>query len=315
MDYLKYGKKSQQQPKQKPQPQGFIDIPQKNKSQPQRFGKNVQVTKDDFSFGDLTHFDYADGVNPTNTNTNSNNQKFFGKQPQPQSTMYDSRVVQQPEKQFDVESRRNDSGDELLQVFPVPVLICPCPLKYDQELEMFRKEPYSNAHLNDYNLNNQSEDKFILDRPELAKIRLWFEEKIRLFAKEILLSKNDLCITQSWLNKNKKGERHHTHTHPNSVISGVWYPYIHEKLPPIEFKKASENEVQAAPEKFNLYNSGSFLLPMKMGELVVFPSNTKHSVPSNQSDEERISLSFNTWFKGNFGNKDSLTYLPMDRCV
>ena len=39
------------------------------------------------------------------------------------------------------------------------------------------------------------------------------------------------------------------------------------------------------------------------------------SVPVNPSDEERISLSFNTWAKGNLGNEKHLTYLPLDRCV
>ena len=57
------------------------------------------------------------------------------------------------------------------------------------------------------------------------------------------------------------------------------------------------------------------MLPMKRGELILFPSNLSHSVPINQSDEERISLSFNTWPKGNMGDIKSLTYLPLDRCV
>ena len=58
------------------------------------------------------------------------------------------------------------------------------------------------------------------------------------------------------------------------------------------------------------------MLPMKRGELILFPSNLTHSVPVNQSDEERISLSFNSWTpKGNMGDIKSLTYLPLDRCV
>ena len=57
------------------------------------------------------------------------------------------------------------------------------------------------------------------------------------------------------------------------------------------------------------------MLPMKKGELILFPSNLQHSVPANQSDEDRISLSFNTWIKGDIGDKEKLTYLPLDRCV
>ena len=57
------------------------------------------------------------------------------------------------------------------------------------------------------------------------------------------------------------------------------------------------------------------MLPMKKGELILFPSNLTHSVPTNVGEEERISLSFNTWTKGNLGDIKSLTYLPLDRCM
>ena len=55
------------------------------------------------------------------------------------------------------------------------------------------------------------------------------------------------------------------------------------------------------------------MLPMKAGELILFTSNLPHAVPHNPYDEERISLSFNTWAKGNMGDITSLTYLPFDR--
>jgi ectoine hydroxylase-related dioxygenase (phytanoyl-CoA dioxygenase family) len=57
------------------------------------------------------------------------------------------------------------------------------------------------------------------------------------------------------------------------------------------------------------------MMPMKKGELIIFPSNLWHSVPSNKSKIERISLSFNTWIKGSFGQKRELTYLPIEKCV
>ena len=124
-----------------------------------------------------------------------------------------------------------------------------------------------------------------------------------------------MVITQSWLNKNMKGESNHEHEHPNSIISGVWYPKIHEQLPPIQFKTHKQRDVSLSIKNFNHMNSETFMLPMKMGELILFPSNLSHSVPANQSDEERISLSFNTWCKGSLGDEESLTYLPFDRLM
>ena len=67
--------------------------------------------------------------------------------------------------------------------------------------------------------------------------------------------------------------------------------------------------------KLNAFNSYTFNLSMNKGDLVLFPSHLQHSVPENIIDEERISLSFNTWAKGSLGNKNGLAYLPMDRCV
>jgi len=210
-------------------------------------------------------------------------------------------------------------GDELLQLFPIPVLICPYPTDYTKELEWIRncetRKENKGGDTGTTHFNRQSEDTFVLDKPELANIRAFIEAKLHKFVTEILASSDKLVITQSWLNKNKKGESHHEHVHPNSMVSGVWYPQIHESLPPIQFRNRGQRDVSLQTEKYNTFNSATFMLPMKRGELILFPSNLSHSVPVNNSEEERISLSFNSWPKGSMGDIKSLTYLPLDRCV
>ena len=213
-------------------------------------------------------------------------------------------------------------GDELLQLFPIPILICPFPTDYTKELEWIRNaetRKENNGNVSEggtpIHYNRQSEDTFVLDKPELANIRAFIEAKLHKFVTEIMASTDKMVITQSWLNKSKKGESHHEHVHPNSMVSGVWYPQIHEQLQPIQFRSKHQRDVALQTEKYNTFNSATFMLPMKRGELILFPSNLTHSVPVNQSDEERISLSFNSWPKGNMGDIISLTYLPLDRCV
>ena len=219
-------------------------------------------------------------------------------------------------------TQQTPAGDELMQLFPTPVLICPYPVDYTRELEWIRncecrKE---NQGGNDgsgqkIHYNRQSEDTFVLDRPELANIRAFIEAKLHEFVTKIYASTDKLVITQSWLNKSKKGESHHEHVHPNSMVSGVWYPQIHEQMPPIQFRSRTQRDVSLQTEQYNTFNSATFMLPMKRGELILFPSNLTHSVPTNVGEEERISLSFNTWPKGNMGDIKSLTYLPLDRCM
>ena len=213
------------------------------------------------------------------------------------------------------------SGDELMQLFPTPLLICPYPIDYSKELEWIRNQECrkenkgADAGQGNIHYNRQSEDTFVLDRRELSNVRAFIEAKLHEYVTKIYASTDKLVITQSWLNKSGKGESHHEHVHPNSMVSGVWYPQIHEQLPPIQFRSRTQRDVALSTEKYNTFNSATFMLPMKKGELIIFPSNLTHSVPANQSEEERISLSFNTWPKGNMGDIKSLTYLPLDRCV
>ena len=216
-------------------------------------------------------------------------------------------------------TQQTPSGDELLQLFPTPLLICPYPVDYTRELEWIRnqecrKENQGGDAGNVQHYNRQSEDTFVLDRPELSNVRAFIEAKLHYYVTEIMASEDKLIITQSWLNKSKKGESHHEHVHPNSMISGVWYPQIHEQMPPIQFRSRQQRDVSLQTQQYNTFNSATFMLPMKKGELILFPSNLTHSVPTNVGEEERISLSFNTWPKGNMGDIKSLTYLPLDRC-
>ena len=216
---------------------------------------------------------------------------------------------------------KTETGDELMQLFPTPLLICPYPIDYSKELEWIRNSECRKENQGGeggsqkIHYNRQSEDTFVLDRPELANVRAFIEAKLHEYVTKVFASTDKLVITQSWLNKNKKGESHHEHVHPNSMVSGVWYPQIHEQMPPIQFRSRTQRDVALQTEQYNTFNSATFMLPMKKGELILFPSNLTHSVPVNIGEEERISLSFNTWPKGSMGDIKSLTYLPLDRCV
>ena len=199
---------------------------------------------------------------------------------------------------------------ELLGLFPTPLLICSYPDDFDEELEWIKKQEVEEDYRG---LRNQSKDTFILDNKELGKIRQFIENELYNFKNETLVIEDELVITQSWLNVNGKGASHHYHNHPNSIVSGVWYPQIDEDLPPIKFSDARDKPIDLKYRSFNFFNSETFMLPMNKGELLLFPSHLNHEVPSNQSDEVRISLSFNTWVRGDIGDVANLTYIPFNK--
>ena len=118
----------------------------------------------------------------------------------------------------------------------------------------------------------------------------------------------------SWANKNIKGASHHDHVHPNSIVSGVFY-FQTSSSTPIIFNKTNQHSFAFEPIKFNTVNSSQFKLEVKAGECILFPSNLRHNVPENKSNEERISMSFNTFSLGTLGIKEHLTYLNIKELV
>ena len=202
--------------------------------------------------------------------------------------------------------------EELLQLFPTPLLIVPYEESIDKELAYLKTISYREQQQNG---NYRSDDSYLLHKEELKNIKNFLGEAVDKFTKNVLNSKQRLVITQCWANRNPKGSKHHEHVHPNSIISGVMYFQINEKLPPIQFAKTNQDAIKLDPEKYNHVNSESFLLPCKPGELILFPSSLRHSVPINQGDEDRISMSFNTFSIDALGSEQALTHLDIRRMM
>ena len=202
--------------------------------------------------------------------------------------------------------------EELLQLFPTPLLIVPYEEPIDKELAYLKTISYREQQQNG---NYRSDDSYLLRNEELKDIKNFLVEAVDKFTKNVLNTKQRLVITQCWANRNPRGSKHHEHVHPNSIISGVMYFQINEKLPPIQFAKSIQDGIKLNPEKYTYVNSESFLLSCKPGELILFPSSLKHSVPINQGDEDRISMSFNTFCIDILGSEQSLTHLDIRRLM
>ena len=202
--------------------------------------------------------------------------------------------------------------EELLQLFPTPLLIVPYEQPIDKELAYLKTISYRKQQRNG---NFRSDDSYLLRNEEFKDIKNFLGEAINKFTTNILNTKQRLVITQCWANRNPKGSKHHEHVHPNSIISGVMYFQINEKLPPISFAKDRQDSMKLDPEKYNHMNSETFMLPCKPGELILFPSSLRHSVPTNQGEEDRISVSFNTFCIDTIGSEQSLTHLDIRRLM
>jgi len=196
--------------------------------------------------------------------------------------------------------------DELLHIFPVPVLITKYEHSIEDEFKFIEKLRYLEQKENG---NFKSDDTYLLKHNELALIKNFIYESLNKFTKNIYQTKQRLVVTQCWTNRNPPNSKHHEHVHPNSIISGVFYFRQSKTLPPIQFSKSIQESFKLNPEKYNQVNSETFLLPMVDGELVLFPSSLRHSVPFNKGNETRYSMSFNTFCIDELGDRNSLTHL------
>jgi len=198
--------------------------------------------------------------------------------------------------------------DELLTVFPTPVQIYKYENNIEKELKHIESLEWKSQAANG---NFRSADSYLTKHEQLKDIVSFLKECIDDYCNTIINSEQRLVITQLWGNKNPKGSKHHEHVHPNSIISGVFYLRQDPKLPPIQFSKSNQYAMKLDPKKYNSYNAETFLLPCVAGELILFPSNLRHGVPVNMGEEERISLSFNTFSVDALGSEDSLTHLDI----
>ena len=198
--------------------------------------------------------------------------------------------------------------DELISVFPTPVQIYKYENSIDKELNYIENLPYKEQV---GNANFKSKDSYLTKHEQLKDLKIFFKECIDDYCNVITNSDQRLVITQLWANKNPPGAKHHEHIHPNSIISGVFYLRQDKSLPPIQFSKSNQHSLKLDPKKYNTFNAEIFLLPCTAGELILFPSDLRHSVPINVGKEERISLSFNTFSIDVLGNEDSLTHLDI----
>ena len=161
--------------------------------------------------------------------------------------------------------------------------------------------------------NSRSQNSYIFDT-KLYNLKEFCEKHIKTYVEELIKPKEevDFYITQSWLNINKPGESHNKHWHPNSIISGVFYISTEESDeisfydPNTKLKEMMKIELN----EVDLVNSNVSILHVNTLDLLLFPSWLEHSVePNEKATTDRISLGFNIFAKGFFGNKGFLSEL------
>lgn len=159
-------------------------------------------------------------------------------------------------------------------------------------------------------------DRMTAPRPQLAPGQGWqtdhilhemeeFRDLVGIInaaSKDVLdryrIEYDTFMITGCWANIGPIGAFHIPHIHPNNFLSGVYYVKVQDGADTISFHDPRPQQEVIAPDVIeqNQLNSTVHQLKLKPGRLVIFPAWFVHSVPRNESNGLRISITFNVMF-------------------
>jgi uncharacterized protein (TIGR02466 family) len=192
-----------------------------------------------------------------------------------------------------------------------PVVVCDVDLGRDFTEEELKFVSEQKQKTIPNTLNRTSENTFVLNSDEMTDIRQFCLLHASKYFHEVLKVHpgTSLYITQSWLNFSENYQGHHVHSHPNSIVSGVFY-FESDENDKIKFHREYDSDPFPKTE-YDIINAETWWFPAVKGKLMLFSSKTVHSVDIRESNVSRTSLSFNTYFKGPIGHPLHLNYLKL----
>ena len=184
-------------------------------------------------------------------------------------------------------------------------------------------------HLNKKELNTVKKTKYkksehdalyisktvsLLENKTLALLKKFIIEKAEEYTRDILEIKDQIYLTQSWSTINTTNVFHPPHDHPNTFISLVYYAQCQDGYLYFDLHTTSLKECfnfQYTINKFNIYNSQNWTLPVKTGDIVLFPGHIRHGSLPNKSPEPRIVVGANFFIKGSLGLQEGVNLITI----
>tara|TARA_R100001143_G_C3352623_1_gene130450 strand:+ start:824 stop:1435 length:612 start_codon:yes stop_codon:yes gene_type:complete len=196
-------------------------------------------------------------------------------------------------------------------LFPTPIYITKLTRQFSNKENKFIEKSKLDTYKNEGNLT--SNDNCILNSKTFISLKKELDEIIKDYFNKVISPSNNIkpYITQSWLNYTEQTQYHHTHAHPNSLVSGVLYINADKDNDKIKFFKPMYQIIKPEIKEYNLYNSETWWFPVETLDVVLFPSSLTHRVEVKQGTNTRISLAFNTFIKGTVGDNKKLTELRL----
>lgn len=144
---------------------------------------------------------------------------------------------------------------------------------------------------NTYNTSDGQYDLF--SDIKFKELNQWVTEQVTIYCDKLGIITNCLSNNGSWFNIYTRNDFQETHVHPTSVISAIYILTCSDNGARIFFNSPLNNmyHVKKKVEKKEMIDQ--IICKSNPGTLIIFPSYLPHAVERHDSDEIRISLSYN----------------------
>jgi len=129
----------------------------------------------------------------------------------------------------------------------------------------------------------------VIEEYQLLNLKQHIINNLRIYSQQVSGCNFNFNIKTSWVTKTPPGHFIQTHHHQSSMISGVYYHEVPENSGDIYFR-SNDKMMETSP--FFMRAQDYYVRSLK-GRMILFPSWIDHGVRSNNSNKDRISISFN----------------------
>lgn len=177
-----------------------------------------------------------------------------------------------------------------LEFFPVQVARLVTNFSHkaiaDYTLDFIKTNNLDYTTYHDEKLNQRYQDSF----PEVDLFSETIVNGGNMLMNQINLTHNNNPHTYFWGSSYEIGDGHSLHVHPNSTLSGTYWPVAEEGCSAIVFRNPAASRMMYG--NWGSVQEERYYQP-KSGDMLIWPSWLEHKVNTQKRDAKRVAISFN----------------------
>ena len=208
---------------------------------------------------------------------------------------------------------------QVFSMFPTPLYVNKYEGDTTEIVNYFDSQPMNPSTQSGY--GELSKNSYIIDHPICKPLSDWIMECFKEFATNIMRYRyKELEFAQSWLTYKQPGQFHKAHSHPNTLLAGVFYYDVQPGDASIVFSKEAKSYNRSYFEpsvlddyQEHLFSQEEIYFTPQQNNLIIFPSYVMHGVPPNNTNRVRKALGINALTKGILGDRETISEIIFSR--